>query len=42
MHACGSVEPFITGRLAPAAMKGHVLAKGDLVGKYGQKQKPQK
>lgn len=24
------------------AMKGHVLAKGEIVGKYGQKQKPQK
>ncbi|AWL05091.1 YbhB/YbcL family Raf kinase inhibitor-like protein [Massilia oculi] len=25
-----------------AAMKGHVLAKGEIVGKYGQKQQPQK
>ena len=25
-----------------AAMKGHVLAKGEVVGKYAQKQKPQK
>ncbi|WP_312486904.1 YbhB/YbcL family Raf kinase inhibitor-like protein [Massilia timonae] len=25
-----------------AAMKGHVLAKGEIVGRYGQKQQPQK
>jgi Raf kinase inhibitor-like YbhB/YbcL family protein len=25
-----------------AAMKGHILAKGELVGRYGQRQKPQK